>query len=163
MATNQSAERFVKQVVALCCRRFKPDAYQVELFKQKLSKWYLTDEEWARAMSKLSADYTDEGLPSLSLIYSILKDCRLDKTPSGCAMLSFRMDGLFYILAEPDPNCKPDVRNKLKVKAVDPSYPPAAPDGAEDVRLIIPPELQDKTRDEYYAPVVDDLVASIVE
>lgn len=160
MATNQSSERFVKQVVALCCRRFKPDQYQVELFKQKLSKWYLTEDEWARAMSKLSADYTDEGLPALGVIYGILKDCRRDKQTGGRAMLSFTLNGLPYVLAEFDPNCKPDVRNPLRPKPIDPQCPPAAPEGAENVHVIIPPDQQDKTQERYYGQQVDDLVAS---
>lgn len=159
---NQSAERFIKQVVAASCRKFKPDPYTVEMYKQKLSKWYLTDDEWSRAMSKFIADYLEEGLPPLPMLYGILRDCRLDRTPSGCAMIAFSMNGLRYVMAEPDPNCKPDVRNKLRPKRIDPSFPPTVPEGAEDVHLIIPPELQDKSKDQYYGSQVDDFVASVM-
>jgi len=139
---NQSAERFVKQLVAFCCRRFKPDAYQVEAYKQKLSRWYLTEDEWARAMSKITADYSEEGLPPLPLIYTVLKSCQHEQIPSDPAMLTFRKGGLFYVLAEPDPGARPDVINKLKVKAIDPQCPPTAPEGCEDSRVILPPDKQ---------------------
>lgn len=122
---NQGAERFIKNLVAVSCRRFKPDVVQLELYRSKISKWYLTDEQWARAMSRLAAEYNDEGLPALSVVYGYLKGIQTDVDKGiGQFFLMFTLDGLRYAQRISDPS-----------RAF-------APDGAQDIHMVIPPEMQ---------------------
>lgn len=134
---NQAAERFLKNLIAASCRRFKPDVIQVELYRSKLSKWYMSEDQWARAMSRFVAEYTDEGLPALPVVYAHLKAVQtdIDRTP-GLTMLSFRMDGLSCVLAEKDHD------GKLRPKRIDPANPPPLPHGATNGHVVIPPELK---------------------
>lgn len=156
---NQSAERFVKQVVAFCCRRFKPDAYQVELYKQKLSRWYLTEDQWAAAMEKIERDYGDEGLPSLKYIYGFLVSVQdVRETDYQGTQQLFTRKGLRIVMATKDRDGK-----GWHPMKINPANPPALPPGATDEHIVIPQDLQARQDEQDYSKQITELTEIAAE
>lgn len=141
MSKNKAADRFCKGLFSAFGKWKTPDEVK-ETYTEKIGKWFLTDDQWARSLSRLVADFED--LPPLSKIFEYLKASRAtgsEATDKIC--LTFRLEGRPYVLARDSGNRHPNTgKTMLAVLDVNPASPPRLPDGAEDVHLSIPPGRQ---------------------
>lgn len=70
-----AAAKFVKQLVAAFSQW--PIAKEtVDLYIEKLAKWYLTREQWDAALDKIVTERQEGNLPTLAEIYSYLRNER---------------------------------------------------------------------------------------
>ncbi len=117
---NKAAESFLKRLVSSFCN-FKPMDDKIREYGEKLSKWWLRQEQWDRALEKMQADIQTEGLPALSVIYAYLKSVQ-DTTASG--------DGPHFLLFT--------LRgNRHAAGCADPRSPPKLPESSTDLHLAV--------------------------
>ena len=115
-------ERFIVNLSAAFSKRTTPETAQ--LYYQKLSKWNLTDDQWARALSVLVADCSD--FPKLNQIYPVLAafNPRRAVETKNAIFQTFELGGL-----------------RVARKIDNPAYPPMLPSGATDEHIVIPDDL----------------------
>lgn len=154
---NAASERFIKNLIAVSCRRFKPDSGQVEFYKSKLAKWYLSESQWAAAMSRFAADWAEEGLPPISLIYNYLKNVtsQIDKK-AGYPIMTVRINGVSHVLAEAD------MKGDLHPKRIDPGNLPTLPDYVTDPHLVLPDSMLARQDEADYRSQIDSLVGELM-
>jgi hypothetical protein len=124
---NIGAARFYKRLVGLKCNRWKPSEDTEREYVDRLSKWRLSQDEWAAALDLIAEDLMlGEGLPQLTEIYAYLKRSQVKRGPErGITWQTFDYGGIRYAR-----------------KVSDPAHPPELPAGASNARLHIPEQQQ---------------------
>jgi hypothetical protein len=128
---NAGSDRFCGSLFASVGGRVAADTKL--LYRAKLAKWYLSDDQWARALSRIVGDLksTDRGdviLPPLADIYTYLKAAQAEDRPAaGTHWLTFDV-GVY--------------RYAMRIK--DPAHPPEPPRTATNVHLVIDEGLEEQ-------------------
>lgn len=82
--------RFLKGLIANY-GRWRVTDETFDLYLEKLSGYRLSDDQWARALSRIVADHTDDNLPTLGVIYDYLdKAKQAAKTGEWIGWMTFR-------------------------------------------------------------------------
>lgn len=90
---NQAAIRFVKNLIAAFCQ-FKTTAETRDIYIEKLSKWYLSEDQWAKALSKIISESPNGNLlPQLGQIYPYLtaEHTEIQKIGENLGWMTFKL------------------------------------------------------------------------
>lgn len=147
---NAGSDRFCGSLFAAVGGRVAADTKL--LYKAKLAKWYLSDDQWARALSKIvydlkSDDRGNVSIPTLADIYGYLKAVQSQDRPvAGIHWLTFDVRGYRYAM-----------------RMRDPQNPPRPPSGASNIHMVIDEGLQDFREEPEVARARCEQIKSVAE
>jgi hypothetical protein len=147
---NDNALRFVRNLFAACPNYRMPKQERDEamkLYVDKLSRWRMPERIWASVISRIVSD-NDGNLPPLSVIYGYLKEASTATGESSETICqTFDIGKLQrYVRARDTGRTDPHTKKAIyEIVSVNPSNPPALPDGATNEHICIPPKMQVQT------------------
>lgn len=121
MIKNAACDRFL---IGLFAAFPAADSSTRGLYRDKLSRWSLSDDVWARALSRVVGDYQGPFPPPLADLYRVLKDAERSAQPRG--------SGAWEVWTAPDGNGQRIARRIDLDRGT-----PAAPDGARDYGVLV--------------------------